>query len=264
MNFKNGKTKWTELYSQIPEEILNKILLRTDTFDRIGPIELPLRIFFKENQEPTKFILYYYGFYKSGENYFLLTQKESLMFDNPIVRVSSNCNWAFDLRSMRCDCEWELEYAKKVVSEESDQDGLIIFALDQHGKSITGGIRGHALIYALGQIQKQDLVYAAYKDNGFRIDYREYDEVISILKSLNINKMRFLSNNPEKIEAFTKSGFGVTRVPIEKPYDKNDSEELGVKKIKLGHHLNLENFNREDISIYGLDPSKVFNGNGNH
>ncbi len=256
------KNIWAELYSQIPKEVLDKILCRTELYDRIGPIELPLRIFFQEVQEPVKFILYYFGFYESGENYFLLTQKESLKFDNPIVRVSSNCNWAFDLRSMRCDCEWELEYAKKMVSEEPEQDGLIIFALDQHGKSIPGKIRGHALLYALGQIQKQDLVYGAYLKNGFDIDYRNYNEVCNILKSLNITKMRLLTNNPDKIKAFQQCGYEVTRLPIEKPYSRHDSEELGVKKIKLGHHLELGNFNRDDISIYDLDPNKVFNESG--
>lgn len=256
------KFNWQNLYSNIPQMVLDKILFQNDCFDRIGPIKLPLRVF--NDESPTTFILYYFGFYQSGENYFLLTQQESLKFANPVLRVSSNCNWAFDLSSMRCDCKWELEYSKKVISEELNKDGLIIFALDQHGKSIPGSIRGHALLYALGQIQAQDLVYGAYIKNGFKLDYRNYDEVIVIIKSLGIKKMRLLSNNPEKIEAFVNSGFEVERIPIEKPYEQNDAEELGVKKIKLGHHLNLESFDKNDIRIYGLDPNDVFNGNGNN
>jgi len=251
------KQQWSELYSQIPVDVLNKILLRTDKFDRIGPIELPLTIF-HDKKNPVKFILYYFGFYESGENYFLLTQNELLNFNNPVTRISSNCNWAFDFGSMRCDCQWELEYSKKIVSETPDQNGLIIFCLDQHGKSIPGGVRGHALLYALGQIQKQDLVYGAYKLNGFKLDYRNYIEVQTILKSLKINDMRLLTNNPEKVSALKESGFGVERLSIEKPYEQHDAEELGVKKMKLGHYLNLENFNKNDIELYGLDPDKVF------
>ena len=259
MSLEKNKLAWSALYESIPPHILSQILLRTEQFDRIGPIELPLRILFREQQEPTLFTLFYFGFYESGENYFLLTQNNSLKFNNPIVRVSSNCNWAFDLGSMRCDCEWELEYSKEIISKEPERDGLIIFALDQHGKAIPGKTRGHALLYALGQAQRQDLVYSAYVKNGFNLDYRNYDEVITILESLGINKMRLLSNNPEKISAFSDHGFQVTRLPIEKPYDRYDSEELGVKKFKLGHHLNLENFKKEDVGLYGLDPKKVFN-----
>jgi GTP cyclohydrolase II len=249
------RRRWAALYKIVAPSGVEKVLLRTSTYDRIGPITLPLRTL---GGQIIDFVLYYYGFYASGDSYLLITRAAGLRFYEPIVRISSNCNWAFDLDSVRCECDWEFQEAKARVAKEPNHDGLIIFAVDQHGKSIPGGMRGHALIYALGQAQQQDLVYDAYIKNGFALDYRQYDDVCVILHSVGIRKMRLLTNNPERIQFFRGRGFKATREPIEKPYEKHDSEELGVKKERLHHLLSLNGFKPDDIKIYGLDPDAIF------
>ncbi len=249
------KREWSALYEIAPHTAVEKVVMRTDDYDRIGPIRLPLRTVGKGVVD---FTIYYYGFYSSGESYYLITPASDLKFANPLVRISSNCNWAFDLDSVRCECDWEFQDAKVKVAEEPDRDGLIVFALDQHGKSIPGGTRGHALVYALGQAQQQNLVYDAYVKNGFALDYRRYDDICLILEAIGVRGMRLLTNNPERIEFFRTRGFDPMRVPIEKPYERYDSEELGVKRERLNHLLVLPEFIPEDIRIYGLDPTEAF------
>ncbi len=246
---------WQPLYTLVPDGLVDKVLLRTETYDRIGPITLPL---LTKDKGVLDFTVYYYGFFSSGEEYFLVTRSKELEYTFPLVRISSNCNWAFDLGSVRCDCDWELQYAKTKIAEEENDDGFIIFAIDQHGKSIPGGTRGHALIYALGQAQGQDLVRDAYILNGFELDYRQYDDICVILRHLGIKRMRLLTNNPDRIDYLSRNGFEVHRQPIEKPYEKYDSEELGVKRDRLSHYLILDRFRHDDVRIYGLDPDRVF------
>lgn len=249
------KHEWEELYRAAPESARAEVLVQTDAYDRIGPIILPLKT---RRSGIVNFTLYYFGFYQSGESYYLLTVAEQLAFMNPLVRVSSNCNWAFDLDSVRCECDWELQEAKARIAEEPSKDGLIVFALDQHGKSIPGGARGHAFLYALGQAQNQDLVHDAYVKNGFAVDYRAYDDVCAILRTVGVATMRLLTNNPDRVRFFQSQGFTCERESIEKPYDFYDSEELGVKKDRLRHDLELPGFHPSHVEYYGLDPSSTF------
>jgi hypothetical protein len=69
-----------------------------------------------------------------------------------------------------------------------------------------------------------------------------------------------MTNNPERLKLFSGLGFETERFPIEKPYDVYDAEELGVKKVVLGHMLDLNGFEEEHISIYDLDHRNVFQG----
>lgn len=249
------KKEWERLYSTVDDGVVQEVLLRTETHDRIGPITLPLRTV---GRGVLDYTIYYYGFYATGNSYFLITRSAELVFTSPLLRISSNCNWAFDFDSVRCECDWEFQYAKTRISEQLNNDGLIIFAVDQHGKSVPGGTRGHALLYAIGQAQRQDLVYNAYIKNGFEIDYRTYDEIFVILRAVGINQLRLLTNNPERVESFIQHGFNTEREAIEKPYERYDSEELGIKREKLHHYLTLDKFSRDDIRIYGLDPERTF------
>ena len=255
------KHKWRQAYRHLPKEDQQRVIQETKDFVRVGPIELPLKMdAYPLNDEMVvkKFTLQYFQFFKSGGEYYILTPKEDFKFENPLVRLSSNCNWAFDFNSLRCDCRWQFEDAKKIIAEEPRQDGLLIFAHDQHGKSIPGKTLGHSIIYALGQAKKQDLVKAAYLENGFELDYRKYDDIALILKSLGVTKIRLMTNNPDRIQEFQNFGFEVTRVAIEKDYQLYDAEELGVKKTELGHLLNISKFKKTDVKIYGLDHQKVF------
>jgi GTP cyclohydrolase II len=249
---------WNRLYRNRPETLTTVILQRTAQLERLGPIILPLEV--KGHSEPVDFHAYYFGSYDSGDDYIALTPGSWSTLSNPLLRISSNCIWAFAFSSVRCDCRWEFEEAKRRAVEEPSQNAVLIFAASQHGKAVPGGIRGHALIYALGQAAHQDLVYAAYTRNGFELDYRSYADVAMILRECGIDSIRLLTNNPERVKAINREGILVERVPLEKPYVPWDSEELGVKKARFGHLLDLPGFTPEDVMRYDLDPADVFQG----
>lgn len=250
MSTKKLKQKRTlgKLYNHIPQRIKKDILVRTDDFDRIGPITIPSEI----NSNIVELILFYYTFYESKNDYFLITKNSDLNFENPFLRISSNCFYAYTVNSRRCDCKWQLDYSLKLLQEQTDNNFLIIFAVDDHGKGIDGGLRGHALLYALGQKLKQELIFDAYERNGFNSEYRNYVDIHLILKSLSVKKIKLLTNNPLRVTFFRNEGYMVEQITIEKPYDKYLSEELGMKKEKLGHNLVLDGFEKKDIGIYGL------------
>jgi GTP cyclohydrolase II len=59
-----------------------------------------------------------------------------------------------------------------------------------------------------------------------------------MLKALGVNKVRLLSNNPEKVEALQRAGIEVVeRVPCEVEHSPHAEEYLKTKKEKLGHIL---------------------------
>lgn len=247
---------WAWLYNNRPERLKKVALRKSATLERLGPIALPLEI--KGRSEPVEFSAFYFGSYDTGDHYIVLSPG-AWNLSNPLLRISSNCIWAFALGSVRCDCRWEFEEAKRLATEEPSHNAVLIFAASQHGKGVPGGIRGHALVYAFGQAANQDLVYGAYETNGFALDYRSYADVGRILRDLGIDAVRLLTNNPDRVEALAREGLVVERVPLEKPYLPWDSEELGVKKTRLGHMLDLPGFVHSDVRRYGLDPNQVFN-----
>lgn len=247
------KHRLGHLYRHIPESTRPAILTRTRYFDRVGPIQLPSEV----GSQVIDVTLFYYVSYDTGHSYVLLTRNRPLIFTAPRVRISSNCFFAFMANSRRCDCRWQFDESLKLLAHAADDDFLILFAVDDHGKAIEGGLRGHALLYAMGQALKQDLVVDAYRRNGFRVDSREYSDIDHILRSLRIVDMTLLTNNPERVAALRGFGYRVVPLPIERPYDKYLSEELGMKKRKLGHTLDLDGFSADDLLVYGLSADSL-------
>jgi 3,4-dihydroxy 2-butanone 4-phosphate synthase/GTP cyclohydrolase II len=61
-----------------------------------------------------------------------------------------------------------------------------------------------------------------------------------LLKDLNLTKVRLLTNNPKKTDAFIYSGFDlevVDQVPILPPVNQHNIRYLATKREKMGHHL---------------------------
>lgn len=243
-----NKRKYKQLYEHIPNNIRGEILSETKFYDRIGPISIPSSI----GNEVHNLFLYYYIFHEQNNEYFLITRNNTLHFSKPIIRISSNCFYGFITNSKRCDCKWQFDHSLELLSTNIDDDFLIIFSISDHGKGIQGGLTGHALLYAMGQALKQELITEAYIKNGFSIDNRNYRDIDTILKSISVSHLRLLTNNPDRLKYFIDNKYIVEQLPIEKPYDKYLSEELGIKKEKLGHNLNLDGFDKNDIEIYGL------------
>ena len=75
---------------------------------------------------------------------------------------------------------------------------------------------------------------------GHKADLRDYGVGIQILKDLSLSKIRLLTNNPKKTEAFNLRGFKlevVDQVPILPPVNEHNVSYLATKRDKMGHHL---------------------------
>jgi GTP cyclohydrolase II len=59
---------------------------------------------------------------------------------------------------------------------------------------------------------------------------------VEILKALDIQRVRLLSNNPDKVSALERAGIRVTeRVPCEIAPTEHTEDYLKTKQEKLGH-----------------------------
>ena len=75
---------------------------------------------------------------------------------------------------------------------------------------------------------------------GFQADMRDYGVGIQILKDLGLFRIRLLTNNPKKTEAFNLRGFNlevIDQVPIVSSVNPHNLSYLATKRDKLGHRL---------------------------
>ncbi len=209
-----------------------KTVYQFGRYELIGPVRLPLRL--PDGKVNPDFSIWYFGF--SGGRYEALILGEVSKSKAPLVRITSICIWAHLFDSQYCDCEWQLGEAKQRISDEGA--GVIIFALDEHGKAV--GIRNHNLVYAEGYRRGLECVIDAYTSLGFNVDYRtNYGDAADILKHFGVSRARLMSNNPERLNLLEEAGISVEHVPLEMPLTQWNEEELTTKKRRLGHLLRL-------------------------
>jgi GTP cyclohydrolase II len=147
----------------------------------------------------------------------------------PLVRIHSQCLTGDVFGSLRCDCREQLEMALSMIAQEGA--GILIYE-QQEG-------RGIGLMPKLQAYELQDSGLDTVEANerlGFKADHREFELPAEILKSLAVNQVRLLSNNPEKVAALERAGITVTeRVPCEVQPSVHAEAYLQTKRDKLGH-----------------------------
>ncbi len=151
----------------------------------------------------------------------------------PLVRMHSSCFTGDLLDSLRCDCGDQLHLALEMIARE--QYGVLVY-LPQEGRGI--GLAEKIRAYAL-QDKGMDTVEANHA-LGYKADMRDYGVGIQILKDLGLSRIRLLTNNPKKAEAFNLRGFNlevVDQVPILPPINEHNAKYLATKRDKLGHVL---------------------------
>jgi 3,4-dihydroxy 2-butanone 4-phosphate synthase/GTP cyclohydrolase II len=151
----------------------------------------------------------------------------------PLVRLHSSCFTGDLIGSLRCDCGDQLQMAMQMMSAEG---GGIVVYLPQEGRGI--GLVEKIKAYHL-QDQGMDTVEANLA-LGHQVDSRDYGVGIQVLKDLGISRVRLLTNNPKKTDAFIYGGFElevVDQVPIIGPVHKHNARYLAVKRDKMGHKL---------------------------
>ena len=148
-----------------------------------------------------------------------------------LVRVHSSCLTGDIFGSCRCDCGPQLESAMKMVEKEGK--GVIVY-MNQEGRGI--GLINKLKAYKL-QENGRDTV-EANEELGFKADHRDYGVGAQILRSLKINKIKLLSNNPKKRSGLIGYGLEIVKnVPIEIKSNEHNNSYLKAKRDKLGHKL---------------------------
>ncbi len=151
----------------------------------------------------------------------------------PLVRLHSSCFTGDLLDSLRCDCGDQLHMALDMIGQEGS--GVLVY-LPQEG-------RGIGLIEKIKAYQLQDEGLDTVEANlalGFQADTRDYGIGIQLLKDLGLSKVRLLTNNPKKTDAFIYGGFDlevVDQVPILPPVHEHNARYIATKRDKLGHRL---------------------------
>ena len=149
----------------------------------------------------------------------------------PLVRIHSQCLTGDVLASLRCDCRAQLELSLKKIARVGS--GILLY-LPQEGRGI--GLMNKLRAYEL-QDGGMDTVEANEK-LGFAADARDYEFSTQVLKQLGVEKVRLLSNNPEKVRQLEAAGIKVVeRVPCQPRISKISRTYLQTKKDKMGHIL---------------------------
>ena len=153
--------------------------------------------------------------------------------ESVLTRVHSSCFTGDLLDSLRCDCGSQLQMALEMIEQAGC--GVLVY-LPQEGRGI--GLVEKIKAYEL-QERGLDTV-EANQALGFKADMRDYGVGIQILKDLGLRRVRLLTNNPKKIDAFIYDGFDlqvVDQVPIIAPTNPHNARYLSTKREKLGHKL---------------------------
>jgi 3,4-dihydroxy 2-butanone 4-phosphate synthase/GTP cyclohydrolase II len=146
-----------------------------------------------------------------------------------LVRVHSSCMTGDIFGSCRCDCGPQLHEAMRMIEKEGK--GVIIY-LSQEGRGI--GLFNKIHAYKL-QEEGKDTVEANLA-LGFKADERDYGVGASILREINVSKMRLITNNPLKRRGL--EGYGLTvveNVPLVIPANKYNQFYMETKVRKMGH-----------------------------
>ncbi|MFO0789566.1 MAG: 3,4-dihydroxy-2-butanone-4-phosphate synthase [Pirellulales bacterium] len=189
-----------------------------------------------EAQLPTKYgmgTIIAYGVKYEQQNPLVYVVGDPLQADAPLVRLHSSCFTGDLLESLRCDCGDQLHMALDMIASEGS--GVLVY-LPQEGRGI--GIVEKIKAYAL-QDQGLDTVEANLA-LGYKADPRDYGVGIQLLKDLSLRKVRLLTNNPKKTDAFIYGGFDlevVDQIPIVGPIHEHNKSYLDTKREKMGHKL---------------------------
>jgi GTP cyclohydrolase II len=149
--------------------------------------------------------------------------------DNVLLRVHSECFTGEVLHSLKCDCREQLDNAMRAIAQE--EVGMVIY-LRQEGRGI--GLGNKIRAYALQDEHGADTV-DANRLLGFGDDLRRYHVATAILAELDIDSVRLLTNNPEKVEALRAEGVEVERVPVDVELGAHAADYLSTKRKRMGH-----------------------------
>ena len=151
-----------------------------------------------------------------------------------LVRVHSSCLTGDIFGSCRCDCGSQLHSAMEQIEKEGK--GVIVY-MNQEGRGI--GLVNKLKAYKL-QEGGMDTMEANI-ELGFKADGRDYGIGAQILRELKVNKMKLMSNNPQKRTGLIGYGLEIVEnISLEIPSNVHNANYLRTKRDKMGHSLKID------------------------
>jgi GTP cyclohydrolase II len=149
----------------------------------------------------------------------------------PLVRLHSECLTGDVFGSLKCDCGPQLNEALRIIGAAGA--GVLLY-LRQEGRGI--GLVNKVRAYSL-QDRGLDTV-DANRRLGFADDERDYGHAAAMLRTLGIDRVRLLTNNPNKVEGLEAAGIKVIeRVAHQMPANPHNADYLATKRKRSGHLL---------------------------
>ncbi|MFM7035328.1 MAG: 3,4-dihydroxy-2-butanone-4-phosphate synthase [Planctomycetia bacterium] len=207
------------------EELIRQRRIREKLVQRIAEADLPTTW--------GRFRIIAYGVKYESQQPLVLILGDPASVAAPLVRLHSSCFTGDLLDSLRCDCGDQLHMALDMIGREGA--GVLVY-LPQEG-------RGIGLVEKIRAYELQDKGLDTVEANlalGYKADSRDYGIGIQLLKDLGLRKVRLLTNNPKKTDAFIYGGFDlevIDQVPILPPVNEFNERYLATKREKLGHRF---------------------------
>jgi GTP cyclohydrolase II len=150
----------------------------------------------------------------------------------PLVRPHSECLTGDVFGSQRCDCGPQL---REAVERIADAGGLLLY-LRQEGRGI--GLYAKLDAYALQEAGLD--TYEANVALGRGEDERDYTAAAQMLLGLGVDRVRLLSNNPDKAEQLSRYGVTIDeRIPTGVHLSKDNVRYLAAKATHTAHTITL-------------------------
>lgn len=156
---------------------------------------------------------------------------EAVPADGVLVRVHSECITGEAFGSVKCECGPQLDAALELIQQRG---GVVIYLRGQEGRGI--GLANKMRAYRLQEDGADTL--DANLALGFPADARDYHAAAEMLADLGIDRVRLLTNNPEKIAQLEAYGVQVvSREPLLVGVRPENVGYLEAKRDRMGHSL---------------------------
>lgn len=192
-------------------------------------VRIPLR--FPDGYKTTADVFTFTGL-ADGKEHIALGLGDYTNAAMPLVRLHSECLTGDVFGSERCDCGPQL---REAVERVASQGGYILY-LRQEGRGI--GLYAKLDAYAL---QDRGLdTYAANRALGHGDDERDYTAASQMLHTLGADRIRLLSNNPDKALQLDALGIEIEqRLPTDVHLSESNLRYLQAKVSHTHHSINL-------------------------
>ncbi|NIY81430.1 GTP cyclohydrolase II [Vibrio hepatarius] len=173
-------------------------------------------------------ILSFKGLKTDKEHVAVIFKQADKTQDIPLVRMHSECLTGDVFHSSRCDCGEQLD---ETINSMAESGGIILY-LRQEGRGI--GLYNKIDAYKL---QSEGMnTYEANNHLGFGDDLRDFTEAAQMLKALNVNQIRLVTNNPKKIKELSEHGIEIKGVVNTSAHLKDGNEGYLKAKVSHGKH----------------------------